>query len=368
MDDDSKLQSVAIPRQFLEKKLDMLQSPRISLMKISPWENIAALKLRETKPSIPVSKWAVLLIFIQRKNTEIQKLKALKSSKASSSATFYHRCRKGWPTSKSSGMPAVVTWQRKKSLESIKWSKRSIVESKTLLQKKLKHSDLPWSGKNLLTLPETNSSPLKIGLLPVKFIFQPLIIDFQRQAVSFREGSTVSPPQILPKKSPKNLYAKSQGTRMKNHKANQLLHVMQVVRHPKIKGRKILPFLPAQKCSQTKKTHREKWMRSPPWEKKNSKMLGGCFWGEVRNLFWMWGLKITLPKTNMAIDNPPFQYAFAIENGDFTASHVSFLGVIFTSLDVTLPLSFLVTYKKISSLKAKLWSYKPWPMGIYTFS
>jgi len=45
MDDDSKLQSVAIPRQFLEKKLDMLQSPRISLMKISPWENSIALKL-----------------------------------------------------------------------------------------------------------------------------------------------------------------------------------------------------------------------------------------------------------------------------------------------------------------------------------
>ncbi len=32
---------------------------------------------------------------------------------------------------------------------------------------------------------------------------------------------------------------------MKNHKANQLLHIMQVVRHPKIKGRKILPFLAA---------------------------------------------------------------------------------------------------------------------------
>ena len=212
----------------------------------------------------------------------------------------------------------------------------------------------------------TNSLPLKIGLLPLKvFIFNHwlLNIDFQWQAVSFREGSTVSPPQILPENSPKSLYAKSQGTRMKNHKANQLLHVMQVVRHPKIKGRKILPFLPAQKCSQTKKKHREKWMRSPPWKK--SKTLGGCFWGEVRNLFLIFwaspkkkirwkknyfcsfqssgkygkilmgffyhfappdqqkihaeNQSFGIPKTTTGSNRktPAFQYAFPIENGGF---------------------------------------------------
>ena len=30
------------------------------------------------------------------------------------------------------------------------------------------------------------------------------------------------------------------------------------------------------------------------------------------------------PKTNMAMENPPFEAVFPIENGDFPASHVSF--------------------------------------------
>lgn len=72
---------------------------------------------------------------------------------------------------------------------------------------------------------------------------------------------------------------------MKNHKANQLLHVMQVVRHPKIKGRKILPFLPAQKCSQTKKTQGEV-NEITTLEKKNSKMLEVCFSGGRSETFF----------------------------------------------------------------------------------
>ena len=44
-----------------------------------------------------------------------------------------------------------------------------------------------WNGK-IITLPETNSSPLKIGHYKRKFIFQPSIFRC-KLAVSFREGT-----------------------------------------------------------------------------------------------------------------------------------------------------------------------------------
>ena len=44
---------------------------------------------------------------------------------------------------------------------------------------------------------------------------------------------------------------------------------------------------------------------------------------------WTNHSSVTLPKTNMTMENPSFEDVFPMENGDFPASHVSFQGCNF---------------------------------------
>ncbi len=113
-----------IPRKFLS--VLNLTCFKTLTWDFTPWTAPVNIEASSTTKHTYLCPPATGGTFIKKKNTKIQETwssgqiwKPENRPKASNSATFYHRCRKGWPTSKSSGMPAVVTWQLRAKSEGV---------------------------------------------------------------------------------------------------------------------------------------------------------------------------------------------------------------------------------------------------------